>query len=192
MKKLNSTLLFIDEKLLSMRQKIRACESDARESCELGDKASAMHQLRLKAMYTRECGKISSLRFNIESNILHMESVGVMMETVSTIKDTSAQFKIISNHVDISKLENSIEEMFEQNDASSSIEDVLNELNSGIAIDDSDLKDEFDRMMMDLDGGGAPPASSLPVAPVFEPIAGRLVADRADDRIKNKKVSVAA
>ena len=69
------------------------------------NKQAAIHQLRLKKMYEREVAKMDSLKFNIESNILHMESVGVMMETVSTIKETSHQFQVVSKHVDFAKLD---------------------------------------------------------------------------------------
>lgn len=170
--KLKTTLEFIDDKLVHMREKVELCESEARAACALKDKPTALHQIRLKSMYKKECNKINALRFNIESNILHMESVGVMMETVSTIKDTSTQFKIISQHVNISKLEDSIEEMFEQNDACTSIEEALSDLNSSVLVDDDDINEELERMMSDVNDQGQPPgtALSLPEAPTFEPV----------------------
>tara|TARA_Y100000389_G_C17466068_1_gene525659 strand:+ start:1241 stop:1945 length:705 start_codon:yes stop_codon:yes gene_type:complete len=169
--KLKCTLRFIDDKLVLMREKLVMCESEAKVACAHRDKATALHQLRLKAMYARECKKINALRFNIESNILHMESVGVMMETVSTIKETSSHFKTISKHVSISKLENSIEEMFEQGDACSSIEEVLSDLNTAIQIDDSELKDELNRLMDGVGGEDVDEATQrvFPVPPSFAP-----------------------
>ena len=160
-RKLKGTLAFIEDKLVMMREKVEHCSAHARAACAQRDKAAALHQLRLRTMYERECNKVNALRFNIESNILHMESVGVMMETVSTIKDTRTQFKTISRHVNISKLEESIEEMFEQNDASTSIEEALNDLNTGINIDDSALQEELNQMMSDCGSSTPPP----PVAP---------------------------
>jgi len=111
------------------------------------------------------------------------------METVSTIKDTSAQFKIIYKHVNISKLETSIEEMFEQNDACTSIEEVLTDLNSGVAIDDRELQEELDQMMTDVGGNGFPPSVSpkapripdaprMPEAPSFVPVISHPLARR--------------
>lgn len=169
--KLKATLEFIDDKLVHMREKVELCESEAMAACSLNDKATALHQIRLKSMYKRECNKINALRFNIESNILHMESVGVMMETVSTIKDTSTQFKIISKHVNISKLEDSIEEMFEQNEACSSIEDALSDLNNSVLVDDDDLKEELEKMMSDVSDRDQQPRLPVhfPPAPVFHP-----------------------
>jgi division protein CdvB (Snf7/Vps24/ESCRT-III family) len=94
-----------------------------------------------------------------------------MMETVSTIKDTSTQFKIISKHVNISKLEDSIEEMFEQNEACSSIEDALSDLNNSVLVDDDDLKEELEKMMSDVGDRDQQPGLPVhfPTAPVFNP-----------------------
>ena len=115
--------------------------------------ASAVHQLRLKKMYEREMAKMEALKFNIESNILHMESVGVMMETVSTIKETSHQFQVVTKHVAIARLEGSIEEMFEQRDTSRDIESILNEMHDTHEFDDDELLKEREASLSD-DGSG--------------------------------------
>ena len=93
--------------------------------------------------------KMEALKFNIESNILHMESVGVMMETVSTIKETSHQFQVVSKHVDIARLEGSIEEMFEQRDTSRDIESILNEMHDTHEFDDDELLKELEATLVD-------------------------------------------
>ena len=76
-------------------------------------------------MYEKEIKKMESIKFNIESNILHMESVTVMLETVNTIKNTTSQIQIINKNLDISKVENIIEEICEQRDTSNDIENIL-------------------------------------------------------------------
>ena len=114
--KLQSTLQFLDKKMVSMTTNVEKYTREAKRMYTGKNTQGAIPPLRLKKMYAREVAKMDSLKFNIESNILHMESVDVMMETVSTIKETSHQFQIVSKHVDIDKLEDSIEEMFEQRD----------------------------------------------------------------------------
>ena len=107
---------------------------------------------------------METLRFNIESNILHMESIRVMMETVCTIRETSAQFKMLSANVDINKLESSIEEMFEQSDTSTTIENMLKDMHSGFEIDDDAVMKELETMF--TSGGSAEPLQySLPAVP---------------------------
>ena len=134
--KLKHTREFLNEKIMELRERTAVYEATARLECEINNKQGALHQLRLKNMYAREAAKMETLRFNIESNILHMESVGVMMETVATIKETSAQFRMMSAHTDFDKLETSIEEMFEQTDTSTTIENILKDMHSGFEIDD--------------------------------------------------------
>lgn len=142
--KLQSTLQFLDTKVGSMTIRIDTYAASAKTLYSNKQVSSAVHQLRLKKMYERELAKMEALKFNIESNILHMESVGVMLETVSTIKETSHQFQVVSKHVDIARLEGSIEEMFEQRDTSKDIESILNEMHDIHEFNDEDLLQELE------------------------------------------------
>lgn len=119
------TLSFLDEKINSMNEKIKIYLEEATKSYKLKNKSSALYQLKLKKMYEKEIKKMESIKFNIESNILHMESVTVMLETVNTIKNTTSQIQIINKNLDISKVENIIEEICEQRDTSNDIENIL-------------------------------------------------------------------
>lgn len=120
-----NTLSFLDEKINSMNDKIKIYLEEATKMYKLNNKSSALYQLKLKKMYEKEIKKMESIKFNIESNILHMESVTVMLETVSTIKNTTSQIQIINKNLDISKVENIIEEICEQRDTSNDIENIL-------------------------------------------------------------------
>lgn len=147
--KLQSTLQFLDTKVGSMTTRVDTYAASAKTLYSNKQVSSAVHQLRLKKMYERELAKMEALKFNIESNILHMESVGVMMETVSTIKETSHQFQVVSKHVDIARLEGSIEEMFEQRDTSKDIESILNEMHDIHEFNDDDLLQELEDSLKD-------------------------------------------
>ena len=120
-----NTLAFLDEKINSMNDKIKIYLEEATKMYKLNNKSSALYQLKLKKMYEKEIKKMESIKFNIESNILHMESVTVMLETVSTIKNTTSQIQIINKNLDISKVENIIEEICQQRDTSNDIENIL-------------------------------------------------------------------
>jgi len=152
--KLQSTLTFLDTKMNQLNENVLKYTCEAKRLYTCKNKPAALHQLRLKKMYEREVAKMDSLKFNIESNILHMESVGVMMETVSTIKETSHQFQLVSRHVDIDRLEDSIEEMFEQRDTSKDIETILNDMHDSHDYDEDDLMDELESLVAeDLERG---------------------------------------
>jgi charged multivesicular body protein 4 len=167
--KLQHNLQFLDGKIESMEASCRRYTAAARVLYKAQNKTAAVHQIRLKKMYEREIRKMESLKFNIESNILHIESVGVMMETVCTIKETSDHFQIVQRHVDISKLENTIEEMCEQRDASHDIESILSDMHSADRYDDADLLQELEDLVNPAESGAAAadqkPADAPPPAP---------------------------
>lgn len=149
--KLQSTLTFLDTKMVTMTDRVNKYTNEAMRLYGLKNRTGAMHQLRLKKMYEQEIAKMDSLKFNLESNILHMESVGVMMETVSTIKETSHQFQVVSKHVDFTKLEDTIEEMFEQRDTSKDIETILHGMHDAHEYDEEELLAELKTMVGDAE-----------------------------------------
>lgn len=174
--KLRTNLEFLDDKIEAMQKSCARYTQSARKLYKASNKTGAVHQVRLKKMYEREIRKMESLKFNIESNILHIESVGVMMETVTTIKETSDHFHIIQKHVDISKLENTIEEMYEQRDASKDIESILNDMHQADKYEDDDLLQELedllikeDRALPSLPDITNPPENGAATAIILQP-----------------------
>lgn len=165
--KLQTTLTFLDTKIETMSASVDKYTLEAKRLYARRNTSGAMHQLRLKKMYEREIVKMDSLKFNLESNILHMESVGVMMETVSTIKETSHQFQVVSKHVDFAKLEDSIEEMFEQRDTSKDIESILHGMHDAHEFDEDELLAELETMVGGEDTGE--PSPTLPQVPQGPP-----------------------
>ena len=153
--KLRQNLAFLDEKTAAMETSVARYAREARALYLRKNTTAAVHQIRLKKMYEREMRKMDSMKFNIESNILHIESVGVMMETVCTIKETSDHFQIVQRHVDLSKLEDTIEEMCEQRDASHDIESILSDMHTPDKYDDDELLAELAATMTGEEEGAA-------------------------------------
>ena len=114
-------------------------------------------------MYAAEARKLECLKFNIESNILHMESVGVIMETVATIKDTSEHFQLVHRQVDVDQLEDTVEQMMEQRDTSTDLQAILTNATPA-TYDDEALLQELQAMEDDENNTPAPPPC-LPAAP---------------------------
>lgn len=144
-RKLQGTLQSLSTKLDSMHAQARGYAQKARELYRARNREAAVHQLRLQKMYDAEARKLESLKFNIESKILHMESVGVIMETVATIKDTSEHFQLVHRNVDIQQLESTIEDMLEQQDTSQDIQTILNQT-APAQFDDDELLQELETM----------------------------------------------
>tara|TARA_Y100001958_G_C21248101_1_gene580354 strand:- start:1224 stop:2195 length:972 start_codon:yes stop_codon:yes gene_type:complete len=126
--KLNNHLLFLDKKIECMNLNSARFSQEAKRLYKSKKIPSAMHQIRLKKMYDCEISKLEKLKFNIETNILHMDSVEIMMVTVDTIKDTSEHFQKINSTLNIEKLEDTIDELVEHRDAATDIQSVLNDM----------------------------------------------------------------
>ena len=126
--KLNNHLGFLDKKIEQMNRNSSRFSEQAKKLYKSKKIPSAIHQIRLKKMYDCEIRKLEKLKFNIETNILHMDSVEIMMVTVDTIKDTSEHFKKINSTLNIEQLEDTIDELVEHRDAATDIQSVLSDM----------------------------------------------------------------
>lgn len=152
--KLRRTLDYLDEKVQTMTARTEHYATSGRALYRRGNRAGALHQMRLKKMYEREIAKIESIKFNIESNILHMESMCVVMETVSTVKDTSSYVQLINKNIDVDRLEGMIEEISEQRDTSQDIESILSQ-GTDVQYDEDELLRELQELDCDSDDADA-------------------------------------
>lgn len=146
--KLNNHLSFLDKKIDKMNSNTNRFGEKAKSLYKMKNVRGAMHQIRLKKMYDREIEKLESLKFNIETQILHMDSVEIMMVTVDTIKDTSEYYQSVNSNINITKLENTIDEMVEHRDSSTDIQSILSDINTfnEQSYDDDDLLKELQEM----------------------------------------------
>ena len=111
---------------------------------------------------------MESIKFNIETQILHMESVSVMVETVNTIKNTSGHLQLMNKNLDITKLETVIEDICEQRDTSKDIQSIL----SQTSFDEYD-EDELLKELEDTDDNNSEKGNKklhFPDVPVHTPI----------------------
>ena len=140
--KLQTNLTFLDGKVTALQEKAASFRREASVQYKAGNKTAAVHRMRLLKMYVHEASKVEAMRFNIESNILHLESVGTMMETVATIRETSEQYEIVHGNLDVSRLEDQLESLCEQRDSSREIQTILNDMHNGDSYDDDELLSE--------------------------------------------------
>ena len=97
------------------------------EKYRSGNKKSAIYNLKLKKMYEREKEKLDSINFNIESQIFTIESMGLIIETAETLKDTSIHMKSINTKLDIDKIESTMEELQEHKDIGEELQSIFSE-----------------------------------------------------------------
>ena len=150
-RKLHNHLRFLDAKIDRMNINTVGFATKAKKLYNNKKITSAMHQIRLKKMYDHEIQKLEALKFNIESQILHMDSVEIMMVTVDTIKDTSEYYQNIHSNINISQLENTLDEMVEHRDDSTDIQSILSDFNAfkESTYDEDELLNELKAMSLD-------------------------------------------
>lgn len=150
-RKLHNHLRFLDAKIDRMNINTVGFATKAKKLYNNKKITSAMHQIRLKKMYDHEIQKLEALKFNIESQILHMDSVEIMMVTVDTIKDTSEYYQNIHSNINISQLENTLDEMVEHRDDSTDIQSILSDFNAfkESTYDEDELLSELKAMSLD-------------------------------------------
>lgn len=106
------------------------------------NKKSAIYNLKLKKMYEREKEKLDSINFNIESQIFSIESMGLIIETAETLKDTSIHMKSINSNLDIDKIESTMEELQENKDIGEELQNIFSE-SINMVFDEEDLLNEL-------------------------------------------------
>ena len=106
------------------------------------NKKSAIYNLKLKKMYEREKEKLDSINFNIESQIFSIESMGLIIETAETLKDTSIHMKSINTKLDIDKIESTMEELQENKDIGEELQSIFSE-SINMDFDEEDLLNEL-------------------------------------------------
>ena len=192
MNKLTTTLDYLTKQLGTMKTKSEVYRTEAKKLYSAGNMTGALYQMRLHKMYTLEMRKIESLQFNIESTILRIDSLNIVIDTVSALKESSDQFQIVQRGIDIDKLEETIDDVCEQQDASSTIENILSDMSR---INPNDFTYTEEEMIQELssledteeehqDSGQHPPGisgqqqqeketnimlSSMPIAPDHSP-----------------------
>ena len=93
-------------------------------------------------MYEREKEKLDSINFNIESQIFSIESMGLIIETAETLKDTSIHMKSINSNLDIDKIESPMEELQENRDIGEELQSIFSE-SINMVFDEDDLLNEL-------------------------------------------------
>lgn len=147
-RKLNNHLSFLDKKIEKMNENTARFAEKAKTLYKKKNIKSAIHQIRLKKMYDNEIQKLDSLKFNIESQILHMDSVEIMMVTVDTIKDTSEYYQNMHSNINITQLEDTLDEMVEHQDAATDMQSILSDMNTfkDASYDEDELLQELQEL----------------------------------------------
>lgn len=103
------------------------------------DIKTALYNMKLKKLYENERLKWEHVKFSIESHIFTIESMNTIVQTVDILKNSS---QYIKKHIDISKVENAMDDFQDQKDIILDINNLLFE-QKDISVDEEDLLAEL-------------------------------------------------
>ena len=106
--KLQSIRENIDNRINSIDKNIDIFLKKAKDLIKI-NKKGALYNLKLKKRYMMERDKLYAMSFNIEAQIFSIESFALMIQTADTLKSTSIHMNKMNNHIDIDKIENTID-----------------------------------------------------------------------------------
>jgi charged multivesicular body protein 4A/B len=132
----------ITNRLELIDDKIRIFLEKSKIEYSKNKKKNAINFLKIKKLYEHEKEKLESINFNIEVQIMSVESMGLMIETTETLKNTSTQIKTINNNLDFDKIETTIEELQDQHELGKELQSIIsNPLNH--EFDEDELLEEL-------------------------------------------------
>ena len=138
--RLNTIKNHINERNKYLQEQTKSYFLLAKEAYQKEDMKTALYNMKLKKLYENERLKWENIKFSIESHIFTIESMNTIIQTVDILKNSS---QYIKNHIDISKVENAMDDFHDQKDIILDINNLLFEQKDVASIDESDLLDEL-------------------------------------------------
>ena len=139
--KLQSIRENIDNRITSIDKNIDIFLKKAKDLIKI-NKKGALYNLKLKKRYMMERDKLYAMSFNIEAQIFSIESFALMIQTADTLKSTSIHMNKMNNHIDIDKIENTMEELQEQKEINHDLQTIISESMS-MDINEEELMEEL-------------------------------------------------
>jgi hypothetical protein len=146
--KLKNIQINITTRIENINNNINKFFTISKEKYIQGNNKSALYNLKLKKMYEREKEKLDSINFSIESQIFTIESMGLIIDTVETLKDTSIHMKSINSKLDIDKIESTMEELHEHKDIGEELQNIFSESIS-LDFNEDELLNELEELQYD-------------------------------------------
>lgn len=164
--RLNTIKTHINERNEYLREQTNKYFLLAKDSYQKDDVKTAVYNMKLKKLYENERLKWENIKFSIESHIFTIESMNTIIQTVDILKNSS---NYIKNHIDISKVENAMDDFQDQKDIVLDINNLLFEQKDITSIDETDLLDELKQFKKKTPKENKVDFSTLPTPPKSTP-----------------------
>ncbi|KAI9101274.1 Snf7 family [Phlyctochytrium arcticum] len=117
------------------------------------NKRAALMALKRKKAYEDQISKIMGSRMTLEQQVMAIENANVNLETMNAMKAGADAMKQIHGHLDINKVDGTMDDIREQMDLANEISEAISQpVNFGVEFDEEELNEELELLEQeDLD-----------------------------------------
>ncbi|KNC96164.1 ESCRT-III subunit protein SNF7 [Spizellomyces punctatus DAOM BR117] len=117
------------------------------------NKRVALTALKRKKAYEDQISKIMGSRMTLEQQVMAIENANVNLETMNAMKAGADAMKQIHGHLDINKVDATMDDIREQMDLANEISEAISQpVNFGVEFDEEELNEELELLEQeDLD-----------------------------------------
>lgn len=154
------------------------------------NKTIATAALRRKKAYETELERLAGTRLQLEMQVNTLESANFNQETMAAMKKGSEALKVIHGNLTPDKVDATMAAINEQREIANEISEAIsNPLNTGIDLDEDELKQELAELEQDelnerLAGAERAPTTSLPSIVKEEPMRQAVEEDDEEAQLK--------
>jgi len=162
----------------------------------VGNKKVATAALRRKKAFEQELDRLSGTRLQLEMQVNTLESANFNQETMAAMKQGANALKAIHGNMKPETVETTMQAIAEQRELANEIADAISDpMNSGIDLDEDELKDELaeleeGELNKRLEGADHVPTREPPTAVREEP-SRQLQAEEDDEDAQLKALQAA-
>ncbi|KAI8919076.1 hypothetical protein PhCBS80983_g04656 [Powellomyces hirtus] len=142
------------------------------------NKRVALMALKRKKAYEEQISKIMGSRMTLEQQVMAIENANVNLETMNAMKAGAEAMKQIHGHLDINKVDGTMDDIREQMDLANEISEAISQpVNFGVEFDEEELEgelelleqEELDERLMHVGLDAAPEVPDVAVPAIAQP-----------------------
>jgi len=144
--KLRETLEMLEKREAYLQNKINHELQEAKKFMAGKNKRAAMMCLKRKKTYEAQIEKIAGARMTIETQVMAIEGANVSLEAMGAMRMGAQAMKTIHKNITIDEVDNTMEEIREQMDIASEINDAISQPLGGEVYDEDELSAELEAL----------------------------------------------
>ena len=148
------------------RKRMESELAKAKDAMKAGNKTLASQHLKRKKMYERNMNESITMRMNIESQILEIESAKTKADTAKSFQQANKEMTKLNKKMDVAKIEKTMDDLRENNEKAREVGELLGEdlVDMDLGELDDELADLEDEVMDEMDDELAELEDDLPKA----------------------------